>query len=229
MHSEEREHRNECARLGQSEQQELEVADQEERDGDESCCATPPPRRLAGRRRRTLRPRVDPASELDDPVADRRVLLSVGRQQTQCGLPVAPCADGIARAGRGVGLGRKLFQRAGMNERRAGGTRQRIGWQFGTAGCAVCRRQAGVETGAAPTRYGPRISSLGAPVILQACLIPMKMMNALMRPDGNDPTTTSTGRAAIKASRNAKLRRTLTPPGFVVGARRRSGAAAAWL
>src|SRR5439155_4349315 len=114
-----------------------------------------------------------------------------------------------------VGLGCELFQRAGMNQRRTGGTRQRIRRQVGAAAGAVRRRQAGAEAGAAPTRYGPRICNQGAPVILQACFMPMKMINALMRPDGNDPTTTRTGRAAMKADRNTNPRRRPPALGFV--------------
>src|SRR6185295_11089057 len=94
----------------------------------------------------------------------------------------------------------ELFQRVGMDQRRAGGTRQRIRRQLSSAAGAECRSHAGVGAGVAPTRYGPRICNQGAPVILQACFRAMKMMSALMRPDGNDPTTTSTGRTAMKAN-----------------------------
>src|SRR6266480_4863461 len=144
----------------------------------------------------------------------------MGRQQAQCRRPVVPRARQIARSRGNVGPGCELFQRVGMNERRAGGAGQRIRRQFSTAAGAVCRRrrQAGLAAGAAPTRYGPRICNEGAPVILQACLMPMKMMNALMRPEGNDPNTTSTGRAAIKAARSTRDRRTRRPLGFAVAA-----------
>src|SRR5262245_27295564 len=60
-----------------------------------------------------------------------------------------------------------------------------------------------------PTRYGPITCMEGAPVILQACLMPKKIMMALISPDGSDPTTKTTGRVAMKPARmiNPRARR----------------------
>src|SRR5580765_935384 len=93
-----------------------------------------------------------------------------------------------------------------MNERRTRGTDKGVRREFGAARRAVRRRHEAARCGA-PTRYGPATLMTGAPVIFQACLMPMKMMNALIRPDGKDPTTTRTGSAAITPDKATILRR----------------------
>ena len=77
--------------------------------------------------------------------------------------------------------------------------------KLGAARRAVQRHEA-ARCGA-PTRYGPTTLMTGAAVIFQACLMPMKMMNALIRPDGNDPITTRTGSAAISPETTTILSR----------------------
>src|SRR4029077_21048105 len=110
-----------------------------------------------------------------------------------------------------LGVGRELFQLLCMNERRTRRTYQGVRREFGPARRAERRRhEAACGT---PTRYGPATLMTGAPVIFQACLMPMKMMNALIRPDGNDPITTRTGSAAISPEKTPSLRKARPLPG----------------
>src|SRR5204863_6148479 len=129
----------------------------------------------------------DSTRQFGDATANCGVLPGVGRQQPQRGRPVVPRRHKIAGVGRRLGAGSELFQRVGMNQRRAGRTDQRVGRQLSAAACTVGWGQAGAETGSAPTRYGPRISTMGAPVMRQAWRIPMTMMNPLISPEGKLP------------------------------------------
>ena len=51
-----------------------------------------------------------------------------------------------------------------------------------------------------PTLNGPEISSWGAAVICHACRIPMKMISALINPNGKDPNTEITGSAKTRTA-----------------------------
>ena len=95
------------------------------------------------------------------------MLLRSGRQKRErIGPPIARGRE-VAVSRRGLGFGREKLQAIGMNQRSARGTRQRVRRKLGAAPAAIDGGQA-VGAAGAPTRYGPRICSRGAPVIRHA-------------------------------------------------------------
>src|SRR5262249_4606511 len=143
--------------------------------------------------------------ELGHSLADNRVLLRLNGQERERRRPLRPRPRQIACVGCCVGLGCELFQLVRMNECGAGRAHQSLGRELRAARRTARWRQ-GVVARGAPTRYGPTTLITGAPVIFHACRIPRKMMNALIRPDGIDPMTTSTGSASRRPEKITTLR-----------------------
>src|SRR5262249_48807725 len=152
----------------------------------------------------------DLSIERGDAFADHAVLLRLRRQQPQRRHP-AIARDGEVTVSSGrLGLRCERLERVGVNERRAGRAGERTRRELGPATRAGCGCHAGVGAGVAPTRYGPSVRSVGAAVIRHACRMPMKMMNALMSPAGNDPATISTGSAMMKPAESTSAIATLS-------------------
>src|SRR5688500_3886819 len=116
VQTEKGEHREEGARLRQTQYQELELTKREDADDDERRRGTLPPGTVpgraalrAGRRRRSLR-------QLGDPLLNESVRSRGGREELERTLPAVPRRLDLSLAHLRLGEGCEVLQRVGVNE-----------------------------------------------------------------------------------------------------------------